>query len=52
MWAMGNYFRVEPEAGARFWLFWRGDRVDGQTGNQIWSLHGIFGWWHAMSNFW
>jgi len=38
-----DYFQVEDEAGARFWLFRRGDGVDGRTGDLGWYLHGVFG---------
>ncbi len=37
-----DYFRVEDEEGARFWLFRRGDGVDGLTGDLRWFLHGFF----------
>ncbi|KAA9010883.1 DUF6504 family protein [Sphingobium sp. YG1] len=43
MWAVRDYFRVEAQGGARFWLFRRGDGVDEQTGNLSWFMHGIFG---------
>jgi protein ImuB len=43
VWAVRDYFRVEDEAGARFWLFRRGDGVDPQTGDLSWYLHGLFG---------
>ena len=38
-----DYFRVEDEAGARFWIFRSGDGEDVTTGSQGWFLHGIFG---------
>jgi protein ImuB len=41
--AVRDYFRVEDDAGARFWLFRRGDGVDPQTGDLSWYLHGLFG---------
>lgn len=41
--AVRDYFRVEDEAGRRFWLFRRGDGVDGRTGDLSWHLHGLFG---------
>ena len=41
--AVRDYFQVEDEAGARFWLFRRGDGVDPRTGDQSWWLHGAFG---------
>ena len=37
-----DYFRVEDEAGQRFWLFRRGDGADGVTGDMRWFLHGFF----------
>ena len=38
-----DYFQVETETGARFWLFRAGDGVDATTGTQRWFLHGVFG---------
>ncbi|HET9641069.1 MAG TPA: DUF6504 family protein [Allosphingosinicella sp.] len=38
-----DYFQVEDEEGARFWLYRRGDGVDGRTGDLSWFLHGVFG---------
>lgn len=43
VWAVRDYYRVEDETGARFWLFRRGDGVDGMTGDLSWHMHGIFG---------
>lgn len=43
MWAVRDYFRVEVEGGARFWLFRRGDGVDQAAGDLSWHLHGVFG---------
>ncbi|MEI5686902.1 DNA polymerase Y family protein [Sphingomonas kyungheensis] len=43
IWAVRDYFRVEDEQGARFWLFRRGDGVDAATGDLSWYLHGLFG---------
>lgn len=43
IWAVRDYFRVEDDTGARFWLFRRGDGVDGATGDLSWYLHGLFG---------
>lgn len=43
MWAVRDYFRVEAEGGTRFWLFRRGDGVDGGTGDLSWYMHGLFG---------
>jgi protein ImuB len=41
--AVRDYFQVEDEEGARFWIFRRGDGVDPRTGNLSWYLHGVFG---------
>ena len=41
--AVRDYFQVEDESGARFWLFRRGDGVDARTGDLSWYLHGVFG---------
>jgi protein ImuB len=41
--AVRDYFQVEDEEGARFWLYRRGDGVDGRTGDLSWYLHGVFG---------
>ena len=41
--AVRDYFQVEDETGARFWLFRRGDGGDGRTGDMSWHLHGVFG---------
>jgi protein ImuB len=38
-----DYFQVEDEEGARFWLYRRGDGVDPRTGDLSWYLHGVFG---------
>ncbi|TCM14007.1 protein ImuB [Novosphingobium sp. PhB165] len=38
-----DYFLVEDETGARYWLFRQGDGVDAATGRQDWFLHGLFG---------
>ncbi|SMF61109.1 protein ImuB [Allosphingosinicella indica] len=43
MWAVRDYFRVESEQGARFWLFRRGDGVTAASGDLSWYLHGLFG---------
>lgn len=43
VWAVRDYFRVEDEAGARFWLFRRGDAIDTATGDLSWYMHGLFG---------
>ena len=41
--AVRDYFQVEDEDGARFWLFRSGDGVDGRTGDLRWFMHGVFG---------
>jgi protein ImuB len=41
--AVRDYFQVEDEEGARFWLYRRGDGVDHRTGDLSWYLHGVFG---------
>ncbi|UGV24676.1 DNA polymerase Y family protein [Rhodopseudomonas boonkerdii] len=41
--AVRDYFRVEDEAGERFWIFRAGDGEDAATGSHRWYLHGIFG---------
>jgi protein ImuB len=41
--AVRDYFRVEDEAGERFWIYRAGDGEDASTGSQRWFLHGIFG---------
>lgn len=40
--AVRDYFRVEDEAGGRFWIFRSGDGEHGNTGSGRWFLHGIF----------
>ncbi len=40
--AVRDYFRVEDEAGRRFWLYRQGDGVDPETGDHAWFLHGVF----------
>jgi protein ImuB len=37
-----DYFRVEDEAGHRYWLFRHGDGENGVTGDMRWFLHGLF----------
>lgn len=37
-----DYFQVEDETGARFWLFRRGDGEDQATGDLSWHMHGVF----------
>ena len=41
--AVRDYFRVEDEAGARFWIYRAGDGEDAETGSHGWFLHGLFG---------
>jgi protein ImuB len=41
--AVRDYFRVEDETGARFWLFRRGDGLDPGTGDLSWWLQGACG---------
>lgn len=41
--AVRDYFRVEDEAGERFWIFRAGDGQDAATGSHRWFLHGVFG---------
>ncbi len=40
--AVRDYFRVEDEAGERFWLFRSGDEQTVESGHGRWFLHGIF----------
>jgi len=37
-----DYFQVEAEGGARFWLYRKGDGEDPATGDLSWHLHGLF----------
>lgn len=41
--AVRDYFRVEDDAGERYWLFRAGDGEDGATGSHRWFIHGVFG---------
>jgi protein ImuB len=41
--AVRDYFRIEDDAGERYWVFRAGDGEDPLTGTQRWFLHGIFG---------
>jgi len=40
--AVRDYFRVEDEAGQRFWIFRWGDGEDERTGKRTWFMHGLF----------
>jgi protein ImuB len=37
-----DYFKVEDEAGHRFWLYREGLQGDGRGGAPRWFLHGVF----------
>ncbi|MDN5567372.1 MAG: DNA polymerase Y family protein, partial [Paracoccus sp. (in: a-proteobacteria)] len=41
--AVRDYFRIEDEAGERFWIFRAGNGEDTATGSHRWFIHGIFG---------
>jgi protein ImuB len=41
--AVRDYFQVEDEEGARFWLYRRGDGIDPRTGDLSWHMQGLFG---------
>lgn len=41
--AVRDYFRVEDDAGERYWIFRSGDGEHPESGSQSWFLHGIFG---------
>ena len=41
--AVRDYFRVEDEAGERYWIFRAGDGEHAATGSHRWFLHGVFG---------
>jgi protein ImuB len=41
--AVRDYFQVEDESGARFWVFRKGDGMDGRTGDLSWWMQGMFG---------
>lgn len=38
-----DYFRVEDDAGERYWLYRAGDGENAATGSHRWFLHGVFG---------
>lgn len=40
--AVRDYFRVEDDAGGRYWIFRTGDGEDAATGSHRWFMHGIF----------
>ncbi len=40
--AVRDYFRVEDDGGARFWLYRRGDGIDEASGDLAWFVHGLF----------
>lgn len=41
--AVRDYFRVEDDAGERYWLYRAGDGEDAATGSHRLFLHGVFG---------
>ena len=41
--AVRDYFQVEDEDGARFWLYRRGDGEIPAAGDLSWHMHGVFG---------
>lgn len=41
--AVRDYFQVEDDSGARFWIYRAGDGEDAATGSHRWFLHGVFG---------
>jgi protein ImuB len=41
--AVRDYFQLEDDAGARFWVFRRGDGERAVTGDLSWWMHGLFG---------
>jgi nucleotidyltransferase/DNA polymerase involved in DNA repair len=42
LWAVRDYYRVEDEEGGRYWVFRRGDGLEGKTGDLSWWMHGVF----------
>ena len=42
IWGVRDYFRVEDAEGGRYWVFRRGNGVEGETGDLSWWLHGVF----------
>jgi protein ImuB len=41
--AIRDYFRVEDQAGERYWIYRTGNGGDPGTGSHLWYLHGVFG---------
>lgn len=41
--AVRDYFRVEDDAGDRYWIYRAGDGENAETGSHRWFLHGVFG---------
>jgi protein ImuB len=41
--AVRDYFRIEDDAGERYWIYRAGDGEDAATGSHRWFLHGVFG---------
>jgi protein ImuB len=41
--AARDYYRIEDDAGERYWVYRAGDGEDPLTGSQRWFLQGIFG---------
>ena len=41
--AARDYFRVEDDAGERYWIYRAADGEDAATGSHRWFLHGVFG---------
>ncbi len=41
--AIRDYFRVEDQAGERYWIFRAGNGEDPGTGSHLWYVHGVFG---------
>lgn len=41
--AVRDYFRVEDDAGERYWIYRAGDGEDPGTGSHRWFVHGVFG---------
>lgn len=40
--AVRDYFQVEDEEGARYWIYRAGDGEHGETGSHKWFMHGLF----------